>query len=697
MNKQSTTIRIINYFFPIFFAVVIFLVGIPVATYHYFARDLQSQELLMNRNETGLILYDNEGEPFFNFYEAKSKEEISLEAVPQHMQDAVVAIEDKNFYEHQGYSIPGIVRSFFTNLREKEITQGGSTITQQLVKNSLLSPERSYLRKYQEVVLAQEIERRYSKKDILEMYLNSVYFGEGAFGVEQAARTYFNKSAQELSLAESALLAGILPAPSALSPITGDYELAKSRQRLVLESMKDQQFITEEEFVQAVEEPLAFSEITPDINSIAPHFALLVRQSLIERYGEEEVVRYGMKVHTTLDRDLQIYAEEAAARQVEALASQNVTNSAVVVIDPDTRAVRAMVGSIDWMNNEFGKVNVAISPRQPGSSFKPFVYAKALEMGVITPVTVLHDKKTVFTGGYSPENYDRTFRGLVTVRRALANSLNIPAVEVMTRIGVENGLEMAKRLGIESLKSADSYGPALVLGTGEISLLEMTNAYATFAAEGTYEDSFMVTQIEDKYGNVVYERQSEPRQVLDPEIAYVITSILSDRNARREAFGNTLDTAIPAAVKTGTTDSYKDSWTIGYTPKVVVGVWVGNNDNQPMAQIAGSLGAAPIWRAVIEYASQDYGSLAFHAPQGVVRERVCPNGLRVPPNAPANFGYTEYFIEGSVPTSVCSYSPPDDEQNKNEGENTEEQRPPDTPQPEQPTEPEQNDDSPKEE
>lgn len=649
-------VTLINLFFPLFLGIVIVVVGVPVATYHYFARDLRNQEIILNRRDTGLTLLDTSGEPFFQFYDARSKEDVSLVNIPQSMQDAVVASEDRRFFEHRGYSLVGIVRAFYANLQAQEIQQGGSTITQQLAKNAFLSPEKSYLRKYQEVVLAQEIEKRYTKKQILEMYLNSVYFGEGAFGVQMAAGNYFDKNAHELTLAESALLAAILPAPSALSPISGNQERAFERQKEVLVDMAEQEFISQEQYENALSEPITFRSDSKDLNTIAPHFAIYVRNILIEEYGERFVANSGMVVGTTLNRELQKFATDAVRAQVENLRSQNVSNASAVVIDVESRAIEAMVGSIDWSNQEFGKVNVSIRPRQPGSSFKPYVYAQALEDRSISLATLLRDEPTTFARDYKPQNYDRRFRGSVTVRHALANSLNVPAVEVMTMIGVQSAIDSAERFGITTLTEPVNYGPSLVLGTGEVTLLEHTNGYATFADNGDYDDAYAIESIRDRYGTVIFQHAPTKRQVLSPGTAYLVTSVLSDAQARRETFGSTLDTSVPAAVKTGTTDDYKDSWTMGYTPDTAVGVWVGNNDNKPMAQIAGSLGAAPIWHAIIEHVSEEVSS-DFVMPETVQMLYICQNGLLVPQGAPAGFGRNEFFLQGTEPMRYCSYEP----------------------------------------
>lgn len=610
----------------IFIASLCVAVFIPLFTYIYYAKDLTTRESIMNRRDTGLTLLDRQGRPFFNFYSGGQKEFVPLKEIPLVTQQAVIAIEDRGFYFHSGFSLRSITRALYDNYIKKTSFSGGSTLTQQLVKNSLLSSQRSYTRKLQEIILAQEVERRYSKSQILEMYLNSAYFGSGAFGIEEAAQVYFGKRAKNLTVAESALLAGLLTAPSQLSPITGNKNLAAKREQLVLLKMKEYGFISAEVYKKALSQKLAFSSSRFQ-NTQAPHFALMARDQLVKKYGEEFISRSGFRVKTTIDLEWQKYAEGSVARQVENLRFNGVSNGAAVVLDSKSGEIRAMVGSVDWYNTKFGKVNMATSPRQPGSSFKPVVYAAAFEQGLITPATLLKDMPVTFRSDpncklsicyYAPRDYDNKFRGLVTVRRALANSLNIPSVEVMSKVGIENAIDKAKQFGITTLKSANNYGLSLVLGSAEVPLTQMTGVYATFANEGKYNAPTAITQITDKFGKVIYSYSPNPRRVVDGQVAYLISSILSDNNARREIFGNTLSIPRIAAVKTGTTENYRDAWTLGYTPYVTVGVWVGNNDGKLMDNIAGSLGAAPIWKDLMMKFSESYPNVAFVRPEGII-------------------------------------------------------------------------------
>lgn len=638
--------------FIAFSAIVAFLAFIPIFTYVYFAKDLTSKEGIMNKNDTGVILLDRNNKPFFSLYDAKQKDFVPMSQIPKSTQLAVIAAEDKDFYYHPGFSIKSIIRSVIMDIQHQGLKYGGSTITQQLVKNSLLTSKKDFLRKYQEVVLAQEIDRRYSKAEILEMYLNSVYFGQGSFGVEEATQTYFGKDAQDLDLAESATLAALLPEPSKLSPfVDGQDELIK-RQKIVLQKMVEQKYISRAQQDSAGKKQLNFTSPQNDLNKLAPHFAMMVRDQLDEKYGEEVVARSGFRVKTSLDLDWQQFAEKAVADQVKKLAVNRVSNGAAVVMDPKTGEIRAMVGSKDWYDDKFGKVNVTLSARPPGSSFKPIVYSAAFEKLLITPATILHDQPTTYSikgsPPYSPKDFDGKFRGPVTVRRALSNSLNVPAVEVMNKVGVQSALEMAHRLGITTLQDTDRYGLSLVLGAGEIRLVDLTAVYSVFANNGLRVDPTAILEIDDKLGHQIYQHQPQPQKVLEPDIAFLITSILSDNFARKEEFGDVLTISRPAAVKTGTTEDFKDSLTMGYTPTLTIGVWVGNNDNTPMDNIAGALGAAPIWKALMEKFLSGTPIEAFKPPSELVAISFCE----------ASGSAKEYFIRGTEPKDKCLFPKP---------------------------------------
>ncbi len=640
-----------------FLAGIALLIIIPILTYLFFIRDLSSKENILSRKSAGVILTDRNDKPFFTFYQAKQQNNVPIAEIPEEIQQAVVAAEDRDFYKHQGFSIEGFGRAILTNIREEELSQGGSTITQQLVKNTLLSQEKSFFRKYQELFLAIEVDRRFSKEDILEMYLNTSYFGEGAYGVQDAAKIYFSKESSELTLAESALLTGILPAPSALSPLSGNRERAFARQQLVLKLMKDQGYITEEERMQAESEEIAFNPTIEERNVKAPHFALMVKDELIKKYGEQRVARSGFTVKTTINLEDQEYAETTVANQVTRLARNKVTNSAAVALDPKTGEILALVGSHDWFDEENGKINMAIRARQPGSSFKPLVYAKALEDRIITPATQLEDKPVTYPGGYKPKNYDGKFRNEVLVRFALANSLNIPVLHVLEQVGIPDVLSFAERMGITTLKSPSSYGLSLALGAAEVPLIEMTSAFGTFANKGKLVKPTSILEIKDKRGKIIFTHVPSEQNALSEEVAFQISSILSDNATRAEVFGNSLTLSRPAAVKTGTTEDYRDALTIGYTPSLVVGVWVGNNDNSPMDSIAGSSGAAPIWRSIMERLFAGTPVERFRQPSGILTTQVCrENGLRSV--TATSSAYSEFFLPGTLPRKACNEASP---------------------------------------
>lgn len=640
-------------FFIIILCLMTIVISIPVFTYVFFAKDLENKDTIMNRNDSGIILLDRNNTPFFTFFEGKLKKIVSLSSISQEMQNAVIASEDKDFYRHPGFSITAIIRSLYLDIMRQEAAFGGSTITQQLVKNVLLYSNKSFLRKYQEIVLAQEIERRYTKKEILEMYLNSVYFGNGAVGVENAAQIYFGISASELNTSQASYLVSVLPSPSVYSSLIEISSEAKARQQRVLEQMRNQGYLTGQEVEDAREYSLTFDSQKEDINSKAPHFALYVRDQLLQIYGEERLSRSGFHVRTSLNLEWQQIAEQSVQKQVKNLAGNKASNGAAIVMDPKTGEILAMVGSINWYDEEFGKVNVTLAKRSPGSSFKPIVYADALEKRLITPATVLTDNPTTFPGNYKPVDYDRKYRGKVLARRALVNSLNIPAVDVMQKVGVQSVLDFSRKLGITTLGNASNYGLSLVLGTGEVPLLEMTNVYATFANKGQRNESTAILDITDKNGKNVYHYLPDPTQVIEPEVAFLISSILSDNATRAESFGTALTISRTAAVKTGTAEDYKDALTIGYTPSLVVGVWVGNNDNSPMDRVAGSLGPAPVWRELMQTFLQNLPTENFLPPPNVQRLPICKSqGLLSRTTATAS-AFMEYFIQGTGPKRYC--------------------------------------------
>ena len=607
--------------------VLAFLIIVPVLKYLYYYNDMGDVERLMNRNNTGIVLLDANGKEYFSIGKASHRNLIKLDQISDDLEHALVASEDKDFYNHSGFSPLSILRAMYTNIVARGTVGGGSTLTQQLAKNTLLSDQRSFMRKYQELTIAMAIEQRYSKAEIMEMYLNSVFYGDNSFGIEEAAKNYFNKTPAQLTLAESAMLIGVLPAPSAYSPVTGDPALAKERQTTVLSRMVKNGFIDEQKKVAALAEQLTYAPYKSPTDNEAPHFTEMVLRDLYEKYGEEQVKRSGYQVKTTLDLTSQAAANQSVEAGRAHLDARGGSNASMVAIDPKTGAVLAYVGSADYANETWGKVDMVATKRQPGSSFKPIYFADALAAAKITPTTVIEDKKITDLGSFSPQNASRSYYGNVTVRQALAWSLNIPAVRVMQKEGIDNAVKSAKNLGITTLKAPEQYGLSLALGSAEVPLMQMTHAYAGFANGGDQYDTYTIASIENKYGQPIFTHTKKSHRAISESGAYLISNILSDNGAKQRIFGNSLTVygtdgrEKKVAVKTGTTDEARDAWTIGYTPEITVGVWTGNNDNAPM-QSGGSDMAGPIWKAMMK---QMIGTRTpqFIQPGGVVKASVC--------------------------------------------------------------------------
>jgi 1A family penicillin-binding protein len=627
------------------------LIIIPLATYLYYLNDISDPERLMNRNNTGIVLTDKNGEVFYSFGKAEERELVPLDEIAESMKNALIASEDSNFYNHPGFSVNRILATLYANVTAGEITGGGSTITQQLAKNTLLTEDQTVFRKYQELAISLAIEQQYTKDEILSMYLNSVFYGENAFGIKEAAQAYFGKNPKDLSLAESAMLVGILPAPSVYSPISGNPEYARERQETVLSRMVENGYITEQEKKDALAVELTFADPSQQ-NSEAPHFAEMVIEQLYEKYGEEKVIRSGYRVETTLDLKLQRMMKENINDHLSYIQMRGGSNAGAVAIDPTSGEVRALVGSADWDNPDWGMVNMATTPRQPGSSFKPIYYSDALAEGIITPATIIADVPTNFNG-YEPQNASRTFSGDITVRNALARSLNIPSVKILEMMGIDSAVDAARRMGITAVEEGGDYGLSLALGVAEAPLMQMTNAYAAFANGGQQYDPTIIKQINNKFDDNVFSAKETPREVLSQQGAYLISSILSDNNARAPIFGSSLTVwGHTAAVKTGTTDDARDAWTIGYTPQLAVGVWVGNNDNATMLS-GGSDMAGPIWVNTMTEALQDVPDAPFAVPSGIVERPVCFGNGGLAEQAGTNT-YNEYFISWALPTATCT-------------------------------------------
>ncbi len=647
------------------FALVLVAVALSLGIYVYVALTLPSPEELRARAASFVStkILDRNGELLYVINDPLGGRRtlVRLEDIPLDLRNATIATEDPTFYSNPGFNPLAIARALYYNIREGEIVSGASTITQQLVKTLFVGTEVSLKRKIKEAVLAAEITRTYDKDTILEIYLNEIYYGNLAYGVAAAAETYFNKPVSELTLAESALLVGIVPAPVAHDPYT-HREAALAARDAVLDKMVRHGYITAEQAEAAKAEPLTLAKRRIDM--LAPHFVVYVREQLEQQYGAETLYRGGLQVETTLDLRIQKIAEQVARERISKLTGQNVTNAALVAIDPQTGEILAMVGSVDFYDEEIdGQVNVAVSPRQPGSSIKPLTYVAAFERGW-TPATMIMDVKTQFPDGanppFEPPNYDGKEHGPVSVRTALANSYNIPAVKALQYIGIPSLVEMAQRLGVRSLNSP-YYGLSLTLGGGEVTLLEMTGAYSAFATSGVWREPQAILRVRDASGAVIYEYSPGPgRQVLDPRHAYLITDILSDNEARTPMFGPSsyLKLSRPAAAKTGTTNNYRDAWTIGYTTSLVAGVWVGNSDGSEMQRVPGSQGAGPIWHDFMEQAlpileAEGKAALPFPRPAGIIEVEVCSiSGQKPSPDCPSR--RKELFLIGTEPHEECS-------------------------------------------
>ena len=613
-----------------------------VITYFAIASQLPPAEDLRTRSfqfATSRIL-DREGNLLWEIIDPTGgrRTKVRLHEISPDLINATVATEDRFFYLNVGVDPIAITRAVYYNVTEGEIVSGASTITQQLARNVLLTPEerieQSFSRKVKEAVLAVEINRRYSKQQILEIYLNQIYYGNLAYGIEAAAQTYFGKSARELTLPEAALLAGLPQSPATHDPYSNP-EGAKARQADVLDLMVEAQYITQIEAEQAKATNLELRELSSIF--AAPHFVNYVRQELEKIVPPDVIYREpGLLVTTTLDPRLQAIAEEEVRNQVNALAGRHVTNGALVALQVSTGQILAMVGSKDFGDEAIdGQVNVATSLRQPGSSIKPLTYLAAFEQLNWTPSSLIMDIPVEYNDGaggvYKPRNYDDKFHGPVSVRTALANSYNIPAVKTLEQIGIAALKEMAARLGITTLTRND-YGLSLTLGSGEVPLIELTGTYQVLANDGVLAEPTAILKITDGLGQLIEPPRRQPERALRAEHAYLMTNILADNEARTPAFGpnSALRLSRPAAAKTGTTNDFRDNWTIGYTPDIVAGIWVGNTDNTPMDGISGLTGAGPIWHNFMERAHEGLPIRDFTRPPDIIELEVCADSGTLP-------------------------------------------------------------------
>jgi 1A family penicillin-binding protein len=663
-----------------FFFIVILLLSSYLIYQQVFQGLPHPKALLTYKPAVTSKIFDRHHQLLYQLYQDENRSIISLNQIPPHVILATLAIEDSEFYKHPGFSVRGIARAFKANLSHDSI-QGGSTITQQLIKNTLLTNERTLTRKLRELVLAIAVESYFTKNEILEMYLNQVGYGGPAYGIEAASQMYFGKSVSDLTLSEAALLAGLPASPTTYSPFGTKPEYAIIRQKEVLNRMVQEQYISKDQANIALEKELAFA--SPSTNIKAPHFVMYVKDYLVNLYGETQVNQGGLHVTTSLDKDIQELAEVTINAELDSLRRLNINNAAAIVTNPKTGEILAMVGSQNFFDTKNdGQVNVVLRPRQPGSSIKPINYAYALEHGY-TPNTIIDDSPVVYSvpgsPPYAPKNYDGRFHGRVTLRSALANSYNVPAVKTLSQFGVSNMVSLGKELGITTWNNPSRFGLALTLGGGEVTLADMSVAYGTFANGGLKVPLNPLISITD-YTNknypipscpipesqIAFTKKAQaqsvlpsctPTQVISPATAFMLSDILSDNQARTPAFGSTSVLNIPGqqvAVKTGTTNNLRDNWTIGYTEDYVVGVWVGNNDNSPMSYVAsGITGASPIWSKIMTALLEKNGPHSFTPPSDIVAVSVCPTTNTLNCSGCPN-PKTEYFIRGTEPKYACS-------------------------------------------
>jgi penicillin-binding protein 1A len=576
-------------------------------------RNLPDVRVLRNYlpSETSYI-YDVKGTLLYSLHDEANRDVVDLDEVSPELKRAVLAIEDSYFYAHRGINPSSVGRALLANFREGQTVEGASTITMQLVKNLFLSPEQSISRKVAEAVLSLRLEQIFEKDQVLEMYLNQVYWGHNTYGAETAAQSYFNKSAADLTLAEAAMMAGLIQAPEEYSPFV-DYTLAKQRQGIVLGRMRQLGWITAEEEATAKAQPLMLGEITSFRTSVSPYVTEAVVQELKEIFGDEAVLKGGMRVQTTVDLEMQQLAEATVQRNHALLRQRglNADQIALVAIDPRTHFVKAMVGGVDYNTSQFNRAIQA--QRQPGSAFKPFVYYAAFASGRYTPDSVIQDSPVSYPDGYeyySPRNYDGSFMGNIPIRKALEVSRNVPAVKLGQEIGVARIIEITRLLGIESPMEPVI---SLPLGAVDLTPMEMAGAYATFASNGWHSDPTFIVQVTDSNGNVLLDNTPKPQLILDPWAAASLTNVLQGVITR--GTGTAAQIGRPAAGKTGTTDSQRDIWFVGYVPQLATAVWVGNDDYTPLGRGATGGGfVAPIWRDFMTQALVDVPVENFRQP-----------------------------------------------------------------------------------
>lgn len=678
-KKKKKVAKILFLSFFVFLFIVTFSIAV-IFGYLFIFDGLPSPYALKDYKVVPISshIFDRNGKLLYEIYSKENRTPVKLKDLPKYVTQASIAIEDKDFYKHSGVSfIGGILRALKDTYQTKEL-QGGSTITQQLVKSALLTPERTIQRKMKEIVLAVWAERIFTKDEILEMYVNQVPYGGQSYGIEEGAKTFFGKSAHELTLDEAALLAGLPRAPSIYSPYINP-EVAKQRRDQVLKLMYEQGYITKKEKEQAQKKELTVKP--PQTNIKAPHFVFYVKSELEKQYGTKQVEEGGLQVTTTLDLDIQQKAQTILKEEIEKLEGYDVSNGAMLITRPPTGEILAMVGSVDYFASPSGSFNVTTALRQPGSSIKPINYAIGIDRGIVTAATPFLDVKTCFEGGpkkYCPKNYDNSFHGAVQLRYALANSYNIPAVKMMALNGVETFIASASGFLMTTFEDPSKYGLSLTLGGGEVKMTEMAQAFSAFPNRGrprkvnpfikivnkhdevmySLDDPNFVHDVKSPLSNPNYFAITSPKAISE-DTAFIISHILADNSARTPAFGPNSQLVIPnktVSVKTGTTDNLKDNWTIGYTANFLTVVWVGNNDGTPMNPYltSGITGAAPIWNRVMTYLLENQPDLKLIKPSDTIGAQVCKDTGKVAKGGcPTRF---EYIIKGTDTASSIKVS-----------------------------------------
>ncbi len=673
---------------------IVFVTATGYFTWVKILKDLPKPQELSERNmEVTTKIYDRNGLLLYKIYKDKNRTIVPLEQISTNTQLATLAAEDAEFYTHPGISAKGIIRAVIRNARRKDLS-GGSTITQQLVKNALLTPEKTIDRKIKEVILAIRVETTFTKDEILEMYLNEVSYGGIIYGIQEASRYYFDKDVEKLTLAESALLAGLPKSPTKFSPFGPTPKLGLARQKEILELMDTNGYITQKQKTNAFKQKLVFAPNKTDI--LAPHFVMYTRSILEDEYTKQVVETGGLEVVTTLDYRIQELAEKVVKQEIDSLKRLQVGNAAVIVMDPKSGEILAMVGSVDYFDTQNdGNVNTATALRQPGSSIKIVNYARALSNGM-TLATIIDDSPVSFyvdgQPPYSPKNYGGDFKGKITLRSALAESRNVPAVKVLASYGVSNMIEQGKLMGITTWEDKNRFGLSLTLGGGEVKLTDLAKAYATVANYGKRTDEKVVLKVtnykgkvlnngecnrKDRsniiiassiigsvnasqnmsgFGDLLVNKDCESPQVVDPRVAYLLIDILKDNEARAPVFGRHSQLVIPnhpeVAVKTGTSNNLRDNLTVGFNQKYLVAVWVGNNDNSPMSRVASGLtGASTIFNKIMRALLANEESREWEVPQGLVQAPICSITGTLPcSGCPTR---SEWFLEGTTPKYAC--------------------------------------------